>query len=182
MTTLTENGQRVGRPPKFDEQDITNGLVMIISCGGNVNEAHRRLTSKGGNVPSLSVLKTWKTAHVDRYRELERKHGPQLEDIAVDNARRAMVLAAQVEQKGLESVIDAQKKAGYRTGSQDALNASKIKAAQVDQILKLTGRPTEITEHRNADDVMDSLMRKLGIPIDEPITDATIIEPREITP
>ncbi len=49
-----------------------------------------------------------------------------------------------------------------RDPSQTALNASKIKNTNVDQVLKLTGRPTVITEHKNADELLDGLMAKLG--------------------
>ena len=184
MTTLTASAKKPGRPPRaFDAEQITRGLVQVIACAGNASEADRRLRAedKTWRVP-LRTLQEWHTdTHAHRYRQLERDHGRELEALAIDSARRTLTLAAEVELLGLTQMREELQARKARDPSQMALNASKIKSANVDQVLKLTGRPTEVVEHRNADDLLDSLAKKLGLALEPEPADAEVIERQELT-
>ncbi len=57
-----------------------------------------------------------------------------------------------------------------------ARNAAVTKGINVDQVLRLSGRPTVIAEHRNADDLLDCLAKKLGLTFEAEPVDATVVE------
>ncbi len=201
MATLTASGKKVGRPARtYSPEQTTKALLTVIACAGNLSQARKRLLSEGEDVP-LKTLSAWKDS--PRYRELERTHGRAIEDELVDHARRSAMLAAELEREGLQAALEDVRAArtavadleaeritpnAYRAimaraenPAQMALNASKIKGGNVDQVLKLTGRPTEITEHRNVDDFFDALYKKLGLNPAQPV-DATVVDddPKEL--
>ncbi len=145
----------------YPAEKITQGLIALIAHGGAVRPATDALKAEGFNIAPATLTKL-REANQARYRELEREYGGELEAIAVDAARRSLTLAAAVEQGALEQILQEMAEKRLRDPSQTALNASKIKNTNVDQVLKLTGRPTVITEHKNADELLDGLMAKLG--------------------
>jgi len=93
--------------------------------------------------------------------------------VLVDGARTSALLAARLEQAALEAAVEQVEAGEAKDPATVARNAAVTKGINVNPVLKLTGRPTVITEYRNADDILDSLFKRLGI--EEPIVDADVV-------
>lgn len=156
----------------YTAEEITNGLTAVALCGGNCVQAEQRLQQAGRAIPA-NTLYTWRNhRHADRYREISDTLAPQIEAQVVDlqrelatRAATAALLAVDLEHKRIaqEDVKDA---------SASARNLSTVAGIAVDKILSLTGRPTSVIEHRNADESLARLKR-LGLVIDSTATEET---------
>ncbi len=93
----------------------------------------------------------------------------------IEGARSSALLAARLEHAALERAISQMLDTDHdvRDAATVARNAAVTKGINVDQVLKLSGWPTVIAEHRNADDLLDSLARKLGLTLEAEPVDAT---------
>ena len=152
---------------KFTEEEITTGLMAIIAWAGNASAASRYLKAEKGLSISAVALNGWKTAHVVRYDELREKYAGQLEANLANEMRDVARLAMDVQRLALE-----QTKVRLETGkdndpARSAANAATVTQKMTDKLLSLTGRPTQITETRNLDEILRSLAARKIIQIPE---------------
>jgi len=163
----------------YDAEAIDRGLLMLAVCAGDAAQAHRRLAAEGVSIPERT-LRDWKThSHPQRFVEVQRSYSAELEGVIIDGARSAALLAARLEHAALERATEQMLDPDYevRDPATVARNAAVTKGINVDQVLKLSGRPTVIAEHRNADDLLDSLAKKLGLTFEaDELVDATVVE------
>lgn len=103
-------------------------------------------------------------------------------DAEADSIHIAKIAAAEAftEVRELIGDVKALRLAGkLRDSGQTAKNLATTAAILVDKSLLLEGRPTAITESRDADDLWRAIARQAGITEStaEPIPDAEVIEP-----
>lgn len=163
---------------RYTPEQITAGLTVLALCGGDAARAEAQLTEQGQRVPD-STLQAWRdTFHPERYRDICTDLAPQIEarvvhlqrELAV-RATEGALLAANLERTRIEN-------GEVKDAASSARNLSTVAGIAVDKILSLTGRPTSITEHRNADQVLGRLER-LGLlkaDVDSTATEVTDAE------
>ena len=162
----------------YDTATIDRGLLMLAVCAGDSAQAHRRLAADGVHVPERT-LRDWKT-HVtlSASRRCSAATAPSWRTSSSTEPWSAALLAARLEHAALERATEQMLDPDHevRDPATVARNAAVTKGINVDQVLKLSGRPTVIAEHRNADDLLDSLAKKLGLTFEAEPVDVTVVE------
>jgi hypothetical protein len=137
-------------PYKHDMEEVVKTLTVLVDCRGNMKECERRT---GLN---YETIRTWaQDTYADRYMEIEERFGKEIEQQIVMEARETAHLAAAAARDGVkklhEEIVEG-KITGHYLG-QATYSLAKIANTNVDQVLKLTGRPTNPTQG-TADDAM----------------------------
>jgi len=160
----------------YDAELIDRGLLMLAVCAGDAAQAHRRLAADGHDVPERT-LRAWKTdTHPQRYVDLQAAHSAKLEGVLIEGARASALMATRLEQAALQLATEQVEAGEARDPATIARNAAVAKGINVDQVLKLSGRPTVVAEVRNADDLLDIIAAKLGEVEAGPVVDAVAVE------
>jgi hypothetical protein len=149
-TKLTRRIERTYTPEQVDR-----ALLELAITGSSV-AARRRLAAQGLEVSDPHVARVEAgplpgPLHGDR--EPPRR---KVEDVIVQQARELALKAAEVERKALDKQLKALD-GTVKDASASARNAAVVKGVNVDKLLTLSGRPSKVVEHRQADD----LIRKL---------------------
>jgi len=156
---------------KYTPEVVTTALMALVTTA-NPREASAALKDQGIDVPH-GTLSNWRSdTHAARYAELAKKYGTELEKHAVHNALVIQQAATDVQMLAIQRSKEALESRRDSSPSQTALNMGKVITGAQDTHAKLTGRPTAVIEFRNADDALDSLLKKLGV-VDTTATDIT---------
>jgi hypothetical protein len=143
---------------RYSAREVEEALLEIVVNGGNSVTASQRLAERGIEV-SDRLLRYWRTnTHRDRYAELAEEHSQHIEKIILQGARENAILAAEVERKALAATLTQIEAGELKDASTAARNAATVKGINVDKALQLTGRPTQITEKRNLQEITRSLI------------------------
>lgn len=135
------------------------GLIALVASGMSAKLAYDSLQQQGIDIPERT-LNDWKTRHSAELDALHDKYAPQLEQGMVRRTRDVALLAfdtaaqaVQLERERIQAgnVKDAAKTAQYLTTTG---------AIMTDKMLALTGRPSQITEHREPSQIIRSLAAK----------------------
>lgn len=132
-------------------------LLDLVICGGNSLLAARRLKEAGVEIASRTLREWRQTRHRERYLEIARVHAPMIDRLITQQAREGAIRAAEVEQRAWEAQMEQLDEGQVRDPSAVARNAAVSKAVNVDKMLLLEGRPTQITEHRDVDEIIRAL-------------------------
>lgn len=145
------------------DQDVQRALHALLAFGGSPSPASRALKDEFDLDISRDVLKRWRdTTYADRYAALQREHGADIEQAIVRETRDLARSAALVERMAIDRAMDEILDGRVRPEqlAQIALNMAKVKQSNIDKLLALTGRPQQITEHRDLDAIMRALAAK----------------------
>jgi hypothetical protein len=109
------------------------------------------------------TLRKWRDdLHAKRYNELHDKYKDEIENDAIRRMRERLRLVDKAEQLAVTRVI-AELEGKALTGKDAAMAAlqmSRVKAQNVEKLMQLTGRPTEIIEDRTGS-VTNQVLREL---------------------
>lgn len=141
------------------EKDKALALVAIT---GNLNAV-----SEQTGIPK-ATLSYWRRQ--PRYQEIHDKLAPQLEQEIVRSLRESISLADQVEKAALALELQRIEAGDIKDSASSARNMATVKGINSDKLLQLTGRPTQITEHRNTDELLTRLER-MGVAIEGTATE-----------
>jgi hypothetical protein len=147
------------RRREYTPVEIDKALLVLAGCGGNSWRA-----SEITGVPS-TTLRDWRVnEHRDRYLKLADQERPRLEQLAVEDAIGAMMLAGEIEREIgnqlLERLGDEQTKPKEIAELAGALQRSTTsKGINGTKLLELTGRPTQVVEHRDGTQILEELKR-----------------------
>jgi hypothetical protein len=124
----------------YTPEQVTKSLMAVVAHGGNCSQAAEELIDDEFMVPE-STLRLWKNeTHVERYAQLQRRAAQELEDQAVDVARRIINRADALAERALDQ-LDG--KIDGMDGKELALAVQKladVKSKQVEKLMALTGR------------------------------------------
>ena len=140
-------------PPKrsYTPEDVTRALVTLAVTGSP------RQTSERLEIPE-STLRRWRdNVHADQYRQLQRDHAAKLEQVIVEQVREAALVSGAIEREALDRLAQNLHKLEPRDLANTIKNLKLTQGISIDKMLALTGRPTVITEHRNADELVAKL-------------------------
>jgi hypothetical protein len=109
------------------------------------------------------TIRKWRDdTHSKRYAELHDKYKDEIENDAIRRMRERLRLVDQAEMLAITRVIsqlEDQKLTG-KDAALAALNMSRVKAQNIEKLMQLTGRPTQIIEDRSGN-VTDQVLREL---------------------
>lgn len=158
----------------YAEEEVIAGMLAVIAHT-SYPDAVRALNADGREI-SEETLRRWcketKTVQFEKLREeWGGKIEAQLANNFLDNAR----FAAQVERQALEAVKKSLDNNTAREPAKIARDLSQVKSQSVDKRLALQGRPTQITERRDLNEIVRALvgMKVAVIEEAEAVPDAT---------
>lgn len=166
--TPAKRTRRVYSPP-----EIEAALRTLVYYGGNTSR-----TSAEVGIPQ-QTLHDWRAHdHRDRYLEIAEREAPKLEALAAQQARELILRAGDAEHGLLDKLNTAlandettPKELSELAGTLQRLTTSK--GINGTKLLELTGRPTQIVEHRDPKQAATALARRLGLTIDSTAEDIT---------
>lgn len=138
-------------------ESIERALTALLAFGGSAKAAAVALDG----AIDVETLERWRDIeHADQYAALQAEHGKDIEEAMVREMRDIARLALSGQRLAVEKAIEGLDRANPRDAAQIALNLAKVTQAGVDKILALTGRPTTISEHRSATELIRALASK----------------------
>lgn len=162
---------RLDRPPYTQEQ-IDDALTALIAFAGNAKGACVYLESEGKRVPVATTLKEWaQTTHWERYEELRELHAGKVESKLTHDMFDATRRATEGVVLGVEKAVEKLEKGQDQDPGKTAANLASVAQRMTDKGLALSGRPSRITESRDAAEIVRALVARhpgvFGMP-DEP--------------
>lgn len=155
----------------YDAEQVEAGLQALAIADGNHRLAHRLLAENNTDIPA-GTLYEWKTTHAERYEQIRADVLPKIRERMAAESEELAIAYAQLEREAIELLkpklndLRPNELAGVQR------NLATSRAISVDKASVLRGMPTEITEHRNADE----LLRKLGSALPGLIVEGTAEE------
>jgi hypothetical protein len=143
----------------YTAEERTRALVCLASRAGNAAKTVRDLKEQGLDIPE-STLRSWRDT--DEYETIRSKYGHKLEDFMVNELRERMVEQAEVERLALEKTRAALEAGDIKDPARTMRDIAHAKSQNIDKLRVMTGRPTDITEHRSLDELVKALAA-LGI-------------------
>lgn len=150
----------------YTQEEIDLGLTVLAMHDGKAQRASEALALSGKNYPR-TTLNTWKLySYPERYLEIAREKAPLLEQKvtrqAWENSHRAAEVVAQAIDKAEQQLADPKTDAATV-----AYKLSLTHGIQQDKALAIEGRPSQITAHVDAEDLLEKLNRMIpGLVID----------------
>lgn len=143
--------------------------MALVAWAGSPTNAARHLKSSGKLDVSSSTLASWKQTHALRYDELREKYSAQMEEALSHEFREAAMQAVQLEKLAMEKATALLEAGKDNDPSRSAANAARVAQSSTDKLLSLTGRPTQIVEQRNTEEIIRSLVSKGVLKVPEEI-------------
>lgn len=146
-------------PPEI----IISALYALAAHGGHSGQAHATLTEQHGpnNIPPERTLRRWRTDRYPiRYHQILTEQTTQLETLVEHQLRETLRLTGLTKHRILERLADNINNINPTDLGKTAQQLAVTEGVAVDKLLTLTGRPNNITEHRTADEILNSLEAK----------------------
>lgn len=144
------------------EETITAGLMAVIAHP-TYSEAERALKEQGYSVPAATLSKWAREDHVVRFEKLREQWAPQIEAQLANNFLDNARLAAEAEREAIERSRQMLQNGRAQDPSRMARDLSQVKSQSVDKRLALQGRPTQITEKRNVNQIIGRLLQMKAV-------------------
>lgn len=143
------------RNSKYSGVDVEAGLLAVIMQGGVFKRA-AELTGI-----SAGTLKDWTRDHAERYHELRREKGPELERMAVDGLIGFVTAAEDAKHLALRKTVEQLESAeGVKDAGAVLRNIATAQGISVTKVMELTGRPTaQNYSGKSANELLASLSR-----------------------
>jgi hypothetical protein len=141
---------------------IDRALTLLL-FGTPMPDVIATLKNEYGTVVTPQTLRKWRDdTHAKRYAELHDKHKEDIESDAIRRMRERLRLVDQAEMLAVTKVISELQgsKLTGKDAAMAALQMSRVKAQNVEKLMQLTGRPTQIIEDRTGD-VTNQVVREL---------------------
>lgn len=157
----------------YTPEQVDKALMAFVTFGSAKTAAAAVEEAFGFTVPP-STLRSWKYVHAERYAELVRLHGEELERKAVDAKRALLPLLEHGIAVGVEKTIDELEAGQAKDPSASARNLAVVSGIQTRDLMLLTDRPTERREVTSPEDLYRKLSAILGGE-EEEIPDAEVV-------
>ena len=147
-------------------------FAALAMAGGNATEASRATGI------AVEVIRRYRENHPDEYADAQRELAPQIEKAVVAEMHGFIVEAGRVKRKALEQ-IDEALDAGTlapRDLAATLRNIAQSEATAIDKSLALSGRPSQVVEHRSASELLQKLERLGALRVGRVDAEATATE------
>jgi len=147
---------------KYTALEVEQGLHAVALSSGNIPRALKLLAEQDAEIPE-STLREWvgKT-HAERYSRVCDEVLPRVYGAMAQQSEDAAMRLAEVETQLAERMSEESDnlKAGEVAGA--LRNVTVAKAVNVDKASLIRGRPTAITERRDASELLRSLASRFS--------------------
>lgn len=169
-----------GPAAPYTQEEIDKCLTALVAYAGVANAAVKYLESiaDGGRVPTPGTLAQWaRTLHWERYEQLREQWAGKVEQTVANDMRDAAREAVEVQRLAVEKARERLEAGRDDDPARSAASLARVAQSNTDKLLSLTGRPTQITENRNVNEILRSLVAKgvLALP-DEPVQIEAVTE------
>lgn len=148
---------------RYTEHEQTEAMLVLALEGGSVRRARELLAAQGFTV-SDSTLTRWKAS--ERYAEIQETTARRVEDGLVHKWRENTASSLELQLLATEQAIEEAKAKTLKDPAKAAQAAATAAGIGTDKMLVMTGRPTEITEHRDPRAEIRAMAREFGITIE----------------
>lgn len=158
----------------YTDTTIAAGMMAVIASTSYAEAA--ALMRERGSPVSEATLRRWcKDEHVVRFEKLREAHAPRIEAQLANDLLSNARLAAETERLAIEAARTELLEGTAKEPAKIARDLSQVKAQSVDKRLALQGRPTQITERRDINEIVRALVGMNVARVAEPIqvADAT---------
>lgn len=150
---------------------VDRALTLMI-FGTSMVEVMKVLRDEYKTPVTIQTLRKWKEdTHAKRYAELHDKYKDDIENEAIRRMRERLRLVDQAEMLAVTRVITEleNSRLGGKDAAVAALNMSRVKAQNVEKLMQLTGRPTQIIEDRTGSQTEQVLRELMGTGVIKPV-------------
>lgn len=164
----------------YSQEEIDTCLQALVAWSGNTSAAVRYLESiaeDGQRVPTPITLLNWsRTKHWERYEQIREQWGGLREKSISNDMRDAAQEAVDAQRLAVEKAKERLEANRDDDPARSAANLARVAQSNVDKLLSLTGRPSQITESRNVNEILRSLVAKgvLSLPEAPDEVDGTV--------
>jgi hypothetical protein len=166
-------------PGHFGEEEVVKGMMAVLGST-DYRVASKILAAEGLEI-SHETLRRWcQEKRVAQYEELREQWAPKIEAQLANNLLDNARLATATERLAIETTKSNLENGREREPAKVARDISQVKAQAIDKRLALQGRPTQITEKRDVNEIVKALVGMKVVTIDQPqdVPDATSISLR----
>lgn len=148
-------------PASTDDLAVEEVLTAIVAYP-TLGMAKEFLQEHGIRT-DIAKLKAWRDRkYADRYQAKRKELAPKLEAMLADDMLSNARLASEVEKLAIEATAKILKSGKAQDPSRTARDLKQIQTQGIDKRLALEGRPTQIHESRNVDELVRAL-ESLGV-------------------
>lgn len=148
---------------EFSLAEVEEALMVLAISGGNFKRASEQLRAAGQDL-SPRRLRDWaQEVYPARYEQAQFRYADALEERLISQARVAASQAGDVIVRALELTAVQLESGDVKDPVRIARDASVVMGVNADKLLALSGRPTVVTEVRDAAQIMRALGAKLGV-------------------
>lgn len=149
----------MANPAGYTQEEIDEVLATLIGFAGNASAAHRHLQAEGKRTPTPPTIREWaQTAYWERYEELREKYAQKVEGRLVNDMLDVSRQLVEATQLAAERAVERLKANKDDDPGRTASNLSMAGSRMMDKRLSHLGRPTRITENRDATEILRSLV------------------------
>lgn len=130
-------------------------------CDGNTRKASERLALRGAEIP-YRTLQEWKTSRASRYADIRERTLAQVHERMAAECEALVEAEAKVEWDLVKHLGGNIEELNPKDAAGAIRNMATARGINTDKRAVLRGQPTEIVEHRNADDLLRRL-QSMGI-------------------
>jgi hypothetical protein len=170
-----------GKRREYSPQEIDSALLVLAYVGGNTARASEQTGI------SRHTLHMWRAeTHRDRYLELVEREAPKIEALAAQQAREIIGRIGETEHAILDRLSETDEPLTTKELSELAGALQRVttsKGINTTKLLELTGRPTQVVEHRDPRSELTALAKDLGIVFESTATEiSTLALPSQSEP
>jgi hypothetical protein len=141
----------------YSDEDVTAGLMAVIGTSTFV-EAAAMCAGEGRSI-SEKTLREWvKETRVVQFEKLREEWAPKIEASLANNLLDNARLAAETERLAIEQARTELEEGRAKEPAKIARDLSQVRSQAIDKRLALQGRPTQITERRDVNEIVRALV------------------------
>ena len=143
----------------YPEADIDRCLMALAIEGGNVPATVRFLkaAANGGRSPNRDTIRRWRDQYPARYAYHTTERAKEIEDGIVRGQRELIAGASIAAQDAVSLEHKRILEGDIKDAAASARNLQTVAGIGVTKIMEMTGRPTQIIEHRRPEDIVRRL-------------------------
>jgi len=139
----------------YTPEQVTMALAQLVADKGNTATTAQVLINDEFQV-SEATLRRWRDdLHAEQFKRLQIRHGENLEQVAIEQARANLQLAGDKKRALLERIDPENTPTDQLAATLKAVTDAEAKSTT--GLLQLTGRPTNPTGDQSAGAVVDLL-------------------------
>jgi hypothetical protein len=154
---------------QVEQRERETAMSVLASLAGDTQTTARVLEDQYSIFVNADTIQSWRSGPCrDLYRRYQEEYAPKLEEALVREAREVAGRAMILERRLLDETERQLSTGKMNDPAKAAANISRVKQSAIDKLLSLTGRPTTITQHQDAAEIIRALEgRGVLVPLDQ---------------